>query len=187
MTFKISISPAVAEFIWRNRALGCYSQVEGKYLTDEEYREHTEYLVQREIPVELDAHSRFYQIEKAEHEVFSPMWHITSKDLLRDYRPIGVGDHVVGLISGNMQGALSGDIANQTTTCPGTVVFKWVLDEDFHGALVHFLTFHFERPVNMDRGDEDSQLRPNNDSQLEEHGDKELYKSLTPVIRTQGV
>ncbi|KII87136.1 hypothetical protein PLICRDRAFT_699584 [Plicaturopsis crispa FD-325 SS-3] len=169
MTFQISISTDVAEFIWRNRALGCYRQVQGRYLSDEQYMQHSDYLIQRGIPVDLDLNSRFYQIERVENDMFSPMWRIRSKDLLRNYRPIGVEDHVVGLISGNMQGALSGDIVDQITIRPGTVVSKWILDEEFDGTPVHFLTFEFERPVHMEHGDENSEIVRDDDSETGKH------------------
>ncbi|KII84478.1 hypothetical protein PLICRDRAFT_179709 [Plicaturopsis crispa FD-325 SS-3] len=77
---------------------------------------------------------------------YVPVWKVTSKDLLRDYRLVEVDDRVVGVIRGSMHGALSGVITEMKCLVPGTYILTWILDEPFGRVNKHFVVVSVERP-----------------------------------------
>ncbi|KII83212.1 hypothetical protein PLICRDRAFT_180613 [Plicaturopsis crispa FD-325 SS-3] len=147
MSFNLTIDHETAEEIWKNRFIQGYPVDQNRYITEDEYMERVSHLEDTDIPIDLEEGSRFYTVESMNTpDVVASVWATTSNNLLQDYRPLDVGDHVVGLIDGSMHGALSGDLAAKMELGGNTVIFRWELDGEFNGHSTHFIVETYEAP-----------------------------------------
>ncbi|KII87156.1 hypothetical protein PLICRDRAFT_176941 [Plicaturopsis crispa FD-325 SS-3] len=132
--------------IWQNRYIQDYPMLSGQdIVTDDEYKTRHEYLTIMNLPVLLTDTTRFVWIYPFPGSLSAPVhWQMNRTDIQGEPILPHSRGRIVGLVAGNVRGALSGRIVtsdNQQNT--EIVHFVWLLDEPYNGAQLHSLSLFY--------------------------------------------